>query len=60
LLDIDRRLLRPLLEASGRGRGPLRLRAGYEFDFFLPPAASWKFWRRPRSLADWAARDGEP
>jgi len=60
LLDIDRRLLRPLLEAVHRGRGPLVLRAGYEFDFSLPPAASWKFWRRPRSLADWAASDENP
>jgi hypothetical protein len=60
LLDIDRRLLRPLLEAVGRGRGALLLRAGYDFDFFLPRAANWKFWRPPRSLADWTARDGEP
>lgn len=57
LLDIDRRLLQPLLVAAKRARRPLVLRAGYEYDFYLPPAAAWKFWRPPRSLEDWAARD---
>jgi len=57
LRDIDRRLLKPLLAAPRGRRSALRLRAGYEFDFLLPAAADWKFWRRPRSLADWAAAE---
>ena len=55
LLDIDSRLLRPLLSARRGRRGPLLLRAGFDCDFYLPPSANWKFWRRPRSLADWMA-----
>ncbi len=56
LLDIDSRLLGPLLAAALGGRRPLRLHAAYVCDFFLPASAGWKFWRRPRSLADWAVR----
>lgn len=55
LLDIDSRLLSPLLAVPQGRRQALRLRAGYEVDFLLSPAAGWKFWRRPRSLADWSA-----
>lgn len=55
LRDIDSRLLQPLLAAIRRNRGSLQLHAGYDYDFYLPPSAAWKFWRRPRSLADWAA-----
>ena len=60
LLDIEARLLRPLLSAPGGRRRPLLLRAGFDFDFFLPPSARWKFWRRARSLADWAATRVDP
>jgi hypothetical protein len=60
LLDIDRRLLRPLLETTAGRRRPLLLHAGYEFDFYLPPSSGWKFWRPPRSLADWVASDVNP
>ena len=60
LRDIDERLLRPLLALSRSRRGPLLLRAGFDFDFYLPPAAAWKFWRRPRSLADFAAPRMDP
>jgi hypothetical protein len=60
LLDIDRQLLQPLLEAAGSSRMPLVLHAGYEFDFYLAPSSRWKFWRPPRSLADWVARDENP
>jgi hypothetical protein len=55
LLDIDRRLLRPLLSAARGRRRLLLLRAGFDYDFYLPPSANWKFWRRPRSLGDWTA-----
>ena len=53
LLDIDDRLLQPLLRSVERDRKNLRLRAGYEFDLELAPGAKLKFWRRPRTLATW-------
>ena len=60
LLDVDRHLLQPLLEAARAHRRPLLLRAGYKFDFYLSPSSGWKFWRPPRSLADWVANDENP
>ncbi len=53
LLDIDRKLLKPLLEAAAKGRSHLILRAGYELDFELKPAARMKFWRPHRNLSNW-------
>ena len=52
LRDIDRKLLGPLLDAVRRNRQRLQLRAGYEYDYIFGPASAWKFWRRPRCLAD--------
>lgn len=51
LLDVDNRLLQPLLRVVERDRKNLCLRAGYEFDLELAPGAKLKFWRRPRTLA---------
>jgi hypothetical protein len=53
LLDIERGLLAPVLQALAKRPRPLWLRAGYRLDFELTPAARFKFWRRPRSLDDW-------
>jgi len=53
LLDIDRKLLKPLLEAAAKGRSHLILRAGYELDFELKPTARMKFWRPHRNLSNW-------
>lgn len=53
LLEIDRKLLKPLLEATAKGRNHLILRAGYELDFELRPAARMKFWRPHRNLSSW-------
>ena len=56
LLEIDDSLLQPLSSLARRNRKSLWLRAGYQLDFELPPMASLKFWRRPRTLAAWAAQ----
>ena len=53
LLDIEASLLAPLLNIVDKKRKCLRLRAGFEFDFELTPAAGLKFWRRPRNLMTW-------
>jgi hypothetical protein len=53
LLDIESRLLQPLLKTADCERRVLRLRAGHDMDLQLTPFASLKFWRRPRSLAGW-------
>jgi hypothetical protein len=53
LEDIEQRVLQPALRAAGAGRRTLWLRAAWQQDYRLAPAASLKFWRRPRSLADW-------
>jgi len=53
LLDIEGRLLRPVLQALQRRPLPLLLRAGYRLDFTLGARARFKFWRRPGSLLDW-------
>jgi hypothetical protein len=54
LLDIETRLLQPLLRALERDRKSLYLRAGHESDFEMAPSAALKFWRRPRTLATWS------
>ncbi len=53
LLDIENRLLQPLLKAIEGNRKTLQLRAGYESDLEFSPGARLKFWRRPLSLANW-------
>ena len=59
LLDIDRKLLKPLLAMVEKGRMQILLRAGYEFDFELKPSARMKFWRRHKNLGSWiSAGDG--
>jgi hypothetical protein len=59
LLDIDRKLLKPLLAMVEKGRMRILLRAGYEFDFELKPSARMKFWRRHKNLGSWiSAGDG--
>lgn len=60
LLDIEARVVTPLLRRVARDRSRLRLRAGFEFDFELGPFAGLKLWRRARSLADWNAADPQP
>jgi hypothetical protein len=56
LLDIEASLLTPLLSIVDQKRKRLWLRAGFEFDFELTPAAGLKFWRRPQNLATWEGR----
>jgi hypothetical protein len=59
LLDIDHKLLKPLLARVHKRRTQILLRAGYEFDFELKPSAGMKFWRRQRNLSSWvSAGDG--
>ena len=59
LLDIDRKLLKPLLAVLEKGNMQILLRAGYEFDFELKPSARLKFWRRHKNLDSWiSAGDG--
>ncbi len=60
LLDIDRNILKPLLKTATKGRSHLILRAGYELDFQLKPAARMKFWRPHRNLSNWIGSNPEP
>jgi len=55
LLDIDHRLLKPLLAMVHKGRTQIVLRAGYEFDFILKPSALLKFWRPQKNLSSWVS-----
>lgn len=60
LLDIDRNLLKPLLETVAKGRNHLILRAGYELDFELKPTARMKFWRPHKNLSNWIGNSPDP
>ncbi len=60
LLDIDRKMLKPLLVAAAKGHGHLVLRAGYEFDFELKPTAGMKFWRPHKDLSHWSGNSPDP
>ena len=60
LLDIDRKLLKPLLEAAAKGRSHLILRAGYELDFEMKPTARMKFWRPHKNLTNWIGNTPGP
>ncbi|MCP4333288.1 MAG: hypothetical protein GY785_11585 [Gammaproteobacteria bacterium] len=53
LLDIERKLLAPVLQEFAKSRLTLHLRAGYRHDLELRPSAKIKFWRRPGSLDAW-------
>jgi len=53
LLDIDQKLLKPLLAMVHKGGTQIVLRAGYEFDFILKPSAMMKFWRPQKNLSHW-------
>lgn len=57
LLDIENRLLQPLLRMIERDRTSLCLRAGFESDLELGAGAMLKFWRRPRNLASWTGQE---
>ncbi len=54
LIDIDGKLIKPLLEKAKSARSPLRLRAAYQFDYELTPTSGIRFWRRSRSLAEYS------
>ena len=54
LLDIENNLLQPVMRILVKRSLPLRLRAGYRFDFEMKPSARLKFWRSSGSLADWS------
>jgi hypothetical protein len=60
LLDIDRKLLKPLLAMLEKGSMQILLRAGYEFDFKLKPSARLKFWRRHKHLGSWSSAGDGP
>jgi hypothetical protein len=60
LLEIDHRLLKPLLAMVHKGRAQIVLRAGYEFDFVLKPSAMMKFWRPQKNLSHWATIGDDP
>lgn len=60
LLDIDHRLLKPLLAMVHQGRAQLVLRAGYEFDFALKSSALMKFWRPQKTLSSWGTAGDAP
>ena len=57
LLDIEHRLLTPILAAARRDRRKLLLRAGYEYDYLLTSFSDLKFWRPTRNLAHWGERE---
>jgi hypothetical protein len=57
LLDIDSRLLKPLVAMVDKGRMQIVLRAGYEIDFEMKPSARMKFWRRHQYLGNWVSAD---
>ena len=57
LLDIDTRLLKPLVSMVEKGRMQIVLRAGYEIDFEMKPSARMKFWRRHQHLGNWVGAD---
>jgi hypothetical protein len=57
LLDIDTRLLKPLVAMLEKGRMQIVLRAGYEIDFEMKPSARMKFWRRHQHLGNWVSAD---
>jgi len=60
LLDIEGRLLKPLLRVAAAARTSLILRAGFESDFELAPAAGLKFWRRRCDLMTWGGQSRDP
>jgi len=43
-----------------KGRTQMRLRAGYEFDFWLKPSALMKFWRPQKNLSSWGTAGDAP
>jgi hypothetical protein len=59
LIDIDRNILNPLLDAAAKDRSHLILRAGYELDFEFKPTARMKFWRPHRNLSNWIGNSPE-
>jgi hypothetical protein len=59
LLEIDRKLLKPILEAAAKDRRLLVLRAGFEVDFELQPTAAMKFWRPHKNLSSWIGNSSE-
>lgn len=60
LIDIDKNLLGPLMQAVGKHRCSLTLMAGYDVNFELGPGARFKFWRPHRTLSHWAGDPGDP
>ncbi|MCP4188931.1 MAG: hypothetical protein GY763_15100 [Gammaproteobacteria bacterium] len=52
LEDLEYHLFKPLFKAVKAGQINLRLRTGYEFDFLLSRASTFRFWRKPRALTD--------
>jgi hypothetical protein len=60
LLDIDQKLMKPLLAMVHKGRTQILLRAGYEFDFALQPSALMKFWRSRKNLSSWVTSGDGP
>ena len=53
LLDIDRRLFKPMLESVDAGSCRLGLRAGFKYDFEMQPRSRFQFWKRRKCLLDW-------
>ncbi len=60
LLDIEQKLLQPLLAMVRTGRAQIVLRAGYEYDFTLKWPNMMKFWRPHKNLSDWLAIGNDP
>ena len=59
LQDMEREVIGPSLRAAAAGRRRLRLWADGAQDFCLAPSARLKFWRRPRTLANWSEAGDE-
>ncbi len=57
LLELERQVFAPALARVSGGGHRLRLCAGFERDFELGSLSRLRFWRRPRSLLDWAPGD---
>ena len=53
LLDVDQKLVKPLLQANEKNRCRVLLMAGYPSNFELKPHARMKFWRGRKNLSDW-------
>lgn len=52
LIELEKKILQPLVEAVRSGKGRLRLRTGSSNDLILRRYSTWQFWKKSKSLVD--------